>query len=166
MACCCQCPCPCGEPLPTHSMQGDQTSQILKEINPEYSLERPMLKLQYFDHPMRRANSLEMTLILGKIEGIRRRGCLAPVTSHSSSSGNPVSGSCDSHPSAYALRNFLRVSRPPAQAPLTDRVLRSPPPLTASDSSAGCGGSHLQDATTSLDVPSLSSPALATPNYI
>ena len=33
-----------------------------------------MLKLQYFDHPMRRANSLEMTLMLGKIEGRRRRG--------------------------------------------------------------------------------------------
>ena len=46
---------------------------------------------------------------------------MAPVTSHSSSSRNPVSGSCDSHPSAYALRNFLRVSRPPTQAPLTEQ---------------------------------------------
>ena len=46
---------------------------ILKEINPEYSLERLMLKLQYFDHLMRRANSLEKTLMLGKIEGRRRR---------------------------------------------------------------------------------------------
>jgi len=48
---------------------------ILKEINPEYSLEGLMLKLkgQYFGHLMQRANSLEKTLILGKIEG-RRRG--------------------------------------------------------------------------------------------
>ena len=47
---------------------------ILKKINPEYSLEGLMmkLKLQYFGHLMRRANSLEKTLILGKIEG--RRG--------------------------------------------------------------------------------------------
>ena len=47
---------------------------ILKEINPEYSLEGLMLKLQYFDHLMQRANSLEKTLTLGKIEGRRRRG--------------------------------------------------------------------------------------------
>ena len=49
---------------------------ILKEISPEYSLEGLMLKLklQYFDHLMRRADSLEKTLILGKIEGRRRRG--------------------------------------------------------------------------------------------
>ena len=46
---------------------------ILKEINPEYSLEELMLKLQYFGHLMQRTNSLEKTLILGKIEG-RRRG--------------------------------------------------------------------------------------------
>ena len=48
---------------------------ILKEINPEYSLERLMqkLKLQYFGHLMRRADSLEKTLMLGKFEG-RRRG--------------------------------------------------------------------------------------------
>ena len=47
---------------------------ILKEINSEYSLERLMLKLklQYFDHLMQRANSLEKTLMLGKIEGRRR----------------------------------------------------------------------------------------------
>ena len=47
----------------------------LKEINPEYSLEGLVLKLklQYFDHPMQRADSLEKTLILGKIEGRRRR---------------------------------------------------------------------------------------------
>ena len=49
---------------------------ILKEINPEYSLEGLMLKLkfQYFSHLMRRANSLEKTLMLGNIEGRRRRG--------------------------------------------------------------------------------------------
>ena len=46
----------------------------LKEINPEYSLEGLMLKLQYFGHLMRKAKSLEMTLMLGKIEGRRRRG--------------------------------------------------------------------------------------------
>ena len=49
---------------------------ILKEINPEYSLEGLVLKLklQYFDHVMQRAHSLEKTLMLGKIEGRRRRG--------------------------------------------------------------------------------------------
>ena len=47
---------------------------ILKEINPECSLEGLMRKLQYFGHLMRRANSLEKTLMLGKIEGRRRRG--------------------------------------------------------------------------------------------
>ena len=46
---------------------------ILKQINPEYSLEGLMRKLQYFGHLMRRADSLEKTLMLGKIEG-RRRG--------------------------------------------------------------------------------------------
>ena len=47
---------------------------ILREINPEYSLEGLMLKLQYFGHLVRRADSLEKILILGKIEGRRRRG--------------------------------------------------------------------------------------------
>ena len=47
---------------------------ILKEFYPEYSLEGLMLKLQYFDYLMRRANSLEKTLMLGKIEGKRRSG--------------------------------------------------------------------------------------------
>ena len=49
---------------------------ILKEISPEYLLEGLMLKLklQYFGHLMRRADSLEKTLMLGKIEGGRRRG--------------------------------------------------------------------------------------------
>ena len=45
---------------------------ILKEISPEYSLEGLMLKLQYFGHLMRRTDSLEKTLMLGKIEGWRR----------------------------------------------------------------------------------------------
>ena len=49
---------------------------ILKEISPGYSLEKLMLnlKLQYFGHLMRRADSFEKTLMLGKIEGRRRRG--------------------------------------------------------------------------------------------
>ena len=47
---------------------------ILKEVNPEYSLEGLMLKLQYFGHLMQRANSLEKTLMLGKIEDRRKRG--------------------------------------------------------------------------------------------
>ena len=49
---------------------------ILKEVNPEYSLKGLILKLklQYFDHLMQRANSLEKTLMLGKIEDRRRRG--------------------------------------------------------------------------------------------
>ena len=49
---------------------------ILKEIHPKYSLEGPLLKLklQYFGHLMRRTDSLEKTLLLGKIEGRRRRG--------------------------------------------------------------------------------------------
>ena len=58
---------------------------ILKEINPEYSLEELMLKLQYFGHLIWRADSLEKTLMLGKIEGRRRRGwqrmrCLDGIT--------------------------------------------------------------------------------------
>ena len=47
---------------------------ILKESSPECSLEGLMLKLQSFGHPMQRADSLEKTLMLGKIEGRRRRG--------------------------------------------------------------------------------------------
>ena len=50
------------------------SQSILKEINPEYSLEGPMLKLQYFGHLMRRTDSVEKTLILGKMEGRRRMG--------------------------------------------------------------------------------------------
>ena len=47
---------------------------ILKEVNPEYSLEGLMLKLQYFGHLMQRADSLEKTLMVGKTEGRSRRG--------------------------------------------------------------------------------------------
>ena len=49
---------------------------ILKEISPEYSLEGLMLKLklQYFGHLLQRTDSFEKTLMLGKIEGVRRRG--------------------------------------------------------------------------------------------
>ena len=47
---------------------------ILKEINPEYSVEGLLLKLQYFGHLLGRTDSLEKTLMLGKIEGRRRRG--------------------------------------------------------------------------------------------
>ena len=47
---------------------------VLKEINPEYSLEGLMLKLQYFGHLMRRTDSLKKTVMLGKIESRRRRG--------------------------------------------------------------------------------------------
>ena len=56
--------------------QGDPTSPFLKEISPEYSLEGLMLKLklQYFSHMMQRTDSLEKTLMLGKIEGARRKG--------------------------------------------------------------------------------------------
>ena len=62
-------------------LQGDQTNQsILKEINPEYSLEGLILKLklQYFGHLMQRTDLLEKTLMLGKIEGRRRRGQQRP----------------------------------------------------------------------------------------
>ena len=52
----------------------ESNQSILKEINPQYSLERLMLKLQYFGHLMQRNDSLEKTLMLGKIEGRRRRG--------------------------------------------------------------------------------------------
>ena len=57
--------------------QGDQNQSILKEINPECSFDGLMLKvkLQDFGHLMQRADSLEKTLMLGKIEGKRRRGC-------------------------------------------------------------------------------------------
>ena len=55
---------------------GRSNQAILKEISPEYSLEGLMLKLkrQYFGHLMQRTDSFEKTLMLGKIEGRRRRG--------------------------------------------------------------------------------------------
>ena len=57
-------------------MTARSSQSVLKEINPDYSLEGLMLKLklQYFGHLMRRADSLEKTLMLGKTEGRRRRG--------------------------------------------------------------------------------------------
>ena len=60
--------------LPWTARKSNQS--ILKEISPEYSLEGLVLKLklQYFGHPMQRTDSLKKTLILGKIEGRRRRG--------------------------------------------------------------------------------------------
>ena len=60
--------------VPWNARRSNQS--IIKEINPEYSLERLMLKLklQYFGHMMQRADSLEKTLMLGKIEGKKRRG--------------------------------------------------------------------------------------------
>ena len=67
----------CGRRLLRVSWTARRSSQsIAKEISPEYSLERLMLrlKLQYFGHLMWRIDSLEKTLILGKIEGGRRRG--------------------------------------------------------------------------------------------
>ena len=59
--------------VPWTAMRSNQS--ILKEINPEYSLEGLMvkLKLQYFGHLMGRADSLEKTLMLGKIKGMRRK---------------------------------------------------------------------------------------------
>ena len=52
----------------------ESNQSILKEISPGCSLEGLMLKLQYFGYLMRRADSLEKTLMLGKFEGRRRRG--------------------------------------------------------------------------------------------
>ena len=57
-------------------LDGKEIKPVLKEISPEYSLEGLMLKLkvQFFGHQMRRTDSLEKTLMLGKIEGRKRRG--------------------------------------------------------------------------------------------
>ena len=55
-------------------MAGTSNKSILKEINPEYSLDRLMLKLQYFGHLMQRTDSLEKTLMLGKIEEHIKKG--------------------------------------------------------------------------------------------
>ena len=59
---------------PSDSKEVKPVQSILKEINPEYSLEELMLemKLQYFGHLTQRTDSLEKTLMLGKIEGRRR----------------------------------------------------------------------------------------------
>ena len=66
----------CWRRLPRVPCTARSKQSILKEINPEYSLEELMLKLklQYFGHLMWRADSLEKTLVLGKIKGRRRRG--------------------------------------------------------------------------------------------
>ena len=58
--------------VPWTSRRSNQS--ILKEISPEYSLEGPMLKFQHFGHLMQRTDSLEKTLMLGKIESRRKRG--------------------------------------------------------------------------------------------
>ena len=60
------------EAVPWTARRSNQS--ILKESSPDYSLEGLMLKLQYLGHLMRRADSLEKTLMLGKNEGRRRRG--------------------------------------------------------------------------------------------
>ena len=59
-----------------HKLESRLSGEISLEINPDYSLEGLMLKLklQYFGHLMQRSESLEKTLMLGKIEGRRRRG--------------------------------------------------------------------------------------------
>ena len=68
--------CGAGRPLRAPWTARRSNQSVLKKVNPEYSLEGLMLnlKLQYFGHLMRRADSLEKTLMLGKIEGRRRRG--------------------------------------------------------------------------------------------
>ena len=58
--------------IPWTARRSNQSN--LKEINPEYSSEGLMLKLQYFGHVMERADSLEKTLMLGKMEGRRSMG--------------------------------------------------------------------------------------------
>ena len=60
-------------PLRVHWTARRSNYSILKELNPEYSLEGLMLRLQYSGHLKRRADSLEKTLMLGKIEGRRKR---------------------------------------------------------------------------------------------
>ena len=66
--------CGVGEDLRVPWIARRSNQSILKEISPEYSLEELKLKLQYFGYLMRRTDSLEKTLMLGKIEGGRRRG--------------------------------------------------------------------------------------------
>ena len=62
----------CCRRLPWTARRSNQS--VLKEISTEYSLERLMLKCQYFGHLMRKTDSLKKTLMLGKIEGRKRRG--------------------------------------------------------------------------------------------
>ena len=64
------------EKTPESSLDCKETQPVHPEISPEYSLEGLMLKLklQYFGHLMQRTDSFEKTLMLGKIEGRRRRG--------------------------------------------------------------------------------------------
>ena len=62
------------EKTPESPLDSKEIKPILMEINPEYSLQGLMLKLQYFGHLMRTDDSSEKTLILGKIECRRRRG--------------------------------------------------------------------------------------------
>ena len=64
----------CGRLLRVPWIKRRSNQSILKEINPENSLEGQKLKLQYFGHLILTANSLEKTLMLGKIEDRRRRG--------------------------------------------------------------------------------------------
>ena len=68
--------CGVGETLESPLDSKESIQSILKETSPEYSLETLMLKLklQYFGHMMQRTDSLEKTLMLGKIEGRKRRG--------------------------------------------------------------------------------------------
>ena len=66
--------CDAGEDLRVPWTARSSNQSILKEINPDYSLEGLMLNFQYFGHLMQKASSLEKTLMLGKIEGRRRRG--------------------------------------------------------------------------------------------
>ena len=65
--------CGVGEDLRVPWTARRSNQSILKEINPENSLEGLMLKLHYFGHLMQRTNSLEKTLMMGKIEGRRKR---------------------------------------------------------------------------------------------
>ena len=95
---------------------------ILKEINPENSLEGLMLKLQYFGHLMWRANSLENTLMLGKIEGRRRRGqqrmrCLDSITNSQSSDSYPLSPWCHSTISSSVVPFSSHLQSFPASEP-------------------------------------------------
>ena len=76
----------CWRRLESSCTEGSWNQSILKELNPEYSLEGLMLKFQYFGHLMQRANSLEKTLMLGKIEekgrGWQRLDSIASVDIH------------------------------------------------------------------------------------